>query len=200
MPYEYRRMTTEERAEVVALRRERGYPLHAPPHPFRNAGWYLITAANFQHKRIMAGESRRDVFESCLLNALKTHDVEIGGWVILPNLYHVLLGVASLNVLSAALQKMHGVTSRQWNLEDDTVGRQVWYKFSDRFIRDEAHYWRALNYLHYNPLKHRCTQDVYDWRWSSIDLYLQKNGRDWLRGQWVKYPVQDFGAGWDDDT
>jgi len=53
MPYDYRRMTEEERQQAVELRRERHYPLHAPPHPFRNEGCYLLTAANYEHKLIM---------------------------------------------------------------------------------------------------------------------------------------------------
>jgi putative transposase len=45
MLYTYRRMTQEEREEVLAQRKARGYPLHSPPHPFRGSGQYLITAA-----------------------------------------------------------------------------------------------------------------------------------------------------------
>ena len=41
MPYEYRKLTPEEREAVLRQRRECGYPRHAPPHPFREAGRYL---------------------------------------------------------------------------------------------------------------------------------------------------------------
>ena len=54
MPYEYRKLTTEEREKVLSQRRELGYPLHASPHPVRDAGRYLISAANFEHVPIMA--------------------------------------------------------------------------------------------------------------------------------------------------
>jgi hypothetical protein len=54
MPYDYRRMTPEEREEVVAHRHELGYSLHQPPHPFRDAGHYFITAANYEHASIMS--------------------------------------------------------------------------------------------------------------------------------------------------
>jgi putative transposase len=54
MAYEYRRLTPEEREEVLQRRREAGYPLHSPPHPFRGPAHYLITAANYEHVAIMA--------------------------------------------------------------------------------------------------------------------------------------------------
>lgn len=66
-PYAYRKMTPEEREEVVRIRKERGYPLHAPPHPIREGGYYFITCVNFEHRPIMMDASRREEF----LNALK---------------------------------------------------------------------------------------------------------------------------------
>jgi len=67
MPYEYRYMTSEERAAVVEERRQRGYPLHSPPHPYREAGWYCITAANYEHAQIMSSPARLTAFENDFL-------------------------------------------------------------------------------------------------------------------------------------
>jgi hypothetical protein len=78
MPYEYRKPSHQERDEVVSYRREHGYPLHAPPHPLREAGYYLITAAIFEHKPIMAATSRRTEFETrqveCLFLKERCHN------------------------------------------------------------------------------------------------------------------------------
>lgn len=74
MPYEYRRLQPPQREEVVQQRRLRGYPLHAPPHPYREAGCYLVTAANFEHACIMASSERRCDFQERLLRAF--HEIE----------------------------------------------------------------------------------------------------------------------------
>jgi putative transposase len=221
--YEYRKITPEEREDVLRQRRERGYPLHAPPHPFRQAGYYLITAANFEHAPIMRAPERRTEFESRLLEAMNDIRADAVGWVILPNHYHILVGVESLDQVSAALKQLHGSTSREWNLADGQTGkRRVWYKFSDRRIRsndrshdlrryrgsdrsddlsrdyNEAHFYRALNYIHYNPVKHGYVTDPYDWPWLSLSNYLEAHGREWLREKWKTCPPGDFGKGWDD--
>jgi len=199
MAYRYRQLTPEEREEILRHRRERGYPLHAPPHPYRQAGYYLITAANFEHQPIMAAPTRRTDFETRLLEALAVIQVDVVGWVILPNHYHMLVGVEALDAVSATLQQLHGTTSREWNLADGLTGqRRVWYKFADRMIRDEAHYYRALNYIHYNPVKHGYATDPYEWPWSSVHNYFETQGREWLRKMWKAYPPDNFGKGWDD--
>ncbi|MBZ5555263.1 MAG: transposase [Acidobacteriia bacterium] len=199
MPYRYREMTMFEREEIVRQRRERGYPLHAPPHPFRMAGEYLITAANFEHVPVMDTPERLTEFEARLLESMDRIGADVPGWVILPNHYHILVDVSSLDLVSAVLQQLHGGTSRQWNLEDDLVGqRRVWYKFEDRMIRDTRHFYRALNYIHFNPVKHGYVSDPFDWPWSSVDIYKEAYGRHWLRENWIAHPPRDFGEGWDD--
>ncbi len=201
MPYEYRKLSPKDREELVNYRRTRGYPLHAPPHPFRAAGAYLISAANFEYKPVMKQPERRTEFEAQLLSALKEITDDIIAWVILSNHYHVLLYIHSLDEVSAALKHLHGVTSRTWNLEDDLTGkRRVWYKFADTCIRNDAHLHLAFNYIHYNPVKHGYVDDPYDWHWSSPGLYYEEKGTDWLREHWSTYtPPDDFGKGWDDD-
>jgi putative transposase len=200
MPYEYRKLTFREREEIVHYRRERGYPLHAPPHPFREAGYYLITAANFEHAPVLDSPDRRTEFEMLLLGAMRGIQAELIAWVVLPNHYHILVDIESLDSVSATLKHLHGATSRQWNIEDDLTGqRRVWYKFSDRMMRNEHQLHQTFNYVHYNPVKHGLVEDIYEWPWSSLYLYFESNGRDWLRERWKSYPpLDDFGRGWDD--
>ncbi len=200
MPYEYCKLSSREREEILRYRRERGYPLHAPPHPFREAGYYLITAVNYEHVLVMDSVERRTVFEILLLDAMKGIQAETIAWVILPNHYHILVDVESLDSISTALKFLHGKTSRQWNLEDNlTEKRRVWYKFSDRLMRSEKQLQHTFNYIHYNPLKHGYTDDFYDWPWSSIKLYENSQEHDWLRAHWKSNPPpEELGRGWDD--
>jgi len=202
MPYEYRRLPPEEREEVVNYRRARGYPLHAPPHPFRESGAYLISAANFEHKALIEAPERRTEFEMRLLNVLHSIVNDLIAWVVLPNHYHFLALVQSLDHISAALKQLHGTTSREWNIADNLTGkRRVWYKFADTYIRNEAHLHAAFNYIHYNPVKHGYVTDPYDWHWSSLPLYYDDWGKSRLRDHWQMYPPSpDFGKGWDDDV
>ena len=44
--------------------------------------------------------------------------------------------------------------------------REYW----DRFIRDENHYNKAIQYIHNNPVKAGLVDDAADWKWSSIKL------------------------------
>jgi putative transposase len=200
MPYEYRKLSPEDRRKVVEERKRRGFPLHQPPHPFRDAGWYLITAANYEHQPIMDSSERRTEFEGLLLAEFRKITDEIIAWAVLLNHYHILASLRSLDAASRAIKHLHGFTSHEWNLTDGLTGkRKVWYRFSDRLMRTEIQTNQAFNYLHQNPVKHGLVEDAFDWPWSSLSIYAEEHSRQWLQDCWDRFiPPEDFGSSWDE--
>lgn len=196
--YRYRKLSEEQRADVVQKRLALGYPPHSPPHLALNDALFLLTASCYDHLCHMDSPIRRRQVLDALFEHFIAFGMEIHAWVVLPNHYHLLVHVTEFGVLGDVFRLVHGPTAREWNLQDDALGRKVWYRFADRAIRSERHYYTSLNYIHYNPVKHGWTKSPYDWEASSVHWYLAHGGRDWLRDSWVRYPVRDYGQGWDE--
>ena len=195
--YKYRKLTPEKRAELVRQRIARRYPAHSPPHPVRKQRFYLLTASCYKHNAYLQSDSRqKQVLD--LLFQMFNNETELRAWIILPNHYHILVNTKDFKLLGCLFRKVHGATAHQWNSEDNAVGRKVWYRYSDRAIRSERHYYTTLNYIHYNPVKHGWIKSPYEWEYSSVHWYLEYKGREWLRDLWNKYPVRDYGRDWDD--
>ena len=38
---------------------------------------------------------------------------------------------------------------------------------------------------------------MYDWPWSSLNEYIEIQGKEWIERTWKEYPVGDYGKGWD---
>jgi putative transposase len=175
--YEYRKLTPAQRAQLRAHRRQLGFPLHAPPHFPEGKRTYLLTAATFEHRPFMTNENRRADFAAKLLGACT--GAEVHAWVVLPNHYHLLVSL-DLAVFGQRIRTLHSGIATQWNREDSTLGRPIWCRFSDRVIRNERHYFAALNYIHANPAKHGYVKRADDWLQSSVHEYLEKWGREYL--------------------
>jgi putative transposase len=195
--YEYRQLSPEQRKALVKFRQERGYPWHAPPHPLQKEDYYLLTAANFEHSHIMNTEQRRIEFQCLLLDKFSNFGADIVAWVVLPNHYHLLVWLPNPKEVKTVFNQLHGSTSRQWNLKDKTFGRRVWYRYSDRLIRSERHFYATINYIHYNPVKHGFVKRADQWVCSSIWAYFESKGREWLVDIWRQYPIKDYGKKWD---
>jgi putative transposase len=195
--YNYRKMTEEQRKTVLRTRRINNLPLHEPFHKFDEfSKTYLISAANFEHKAIMKTEVRRQYLEEMLFSVFNKDDSKIHCWCILPNHYHILINIDLLKFKNT-ISKIHWKTSHQWNMEDSVSGRKVWFRFSDRAMKNESHYWASVNYVHYNPVKHGYVKKADMWVSSSFGEYLGKYGRERLVALWRKYPLNDYGKNWD---
>jgi putative transposase len=198
--YEYRSLSEEQRADLVEQRRHRGFPPHSPPHTIRDEALYLITAACYEHMPHLVAPQRRNAFLDLLFDSFISASIGLHAWVVGPNHYHLLVEPVEFTQIGRVLHYVHVTTARSWNAEDGETGRAVWYRYSDRAIRSEAHFLTTLNYIHYNPVKHGWSKLPYDWNESSVHWYLACFGRQWLRDLWTKYPLRAYGKDWDEDA
>jgi putative transposase len=196
--YQYLRSSPVQRRELLKERVDRGFPLHSPPHGAPLERTYMITVACYEHRPLMQDERRRLQIVEEFARSIDGQGTKIEAWVVLPNHYHLLLDTPDLREFGKVVRLVHGRTSRLWNIEDAQPGRKCWFRFSDRAVRSEAHYFAALNYIHANPVKHKLADSGLDWSASSIHEFEAELGIELLRDLWTKYPVGTMGDGWDD--
>jgi putative transposase len=197
--YYWRKLTEEQRSQVLATRKGRGLPWHSPPHLiFEGRNRYLLTATCFEHASFI-GQSleRMAECEAEVLSICRQSDAEIFAWCILPNHYHILLQTNTLKSLLKKVGQFHGRYSYEWNNEDNQRGRKVWHGCFDRSIRSDRHFWASVNYVHHNPVHHGYVDQWQDWLFSSAARYLEEFGRDKVLEIWRKYPILDYGKKWD---
>lgn len=78
---------------------------------------------------------------------------EITGLVIMPNHVHAILRVANGIELKAVMQQLKGGSAYAVNRLLNRTGRLCQPDYFDRIIRDEEHFDRTLQYIHWNPVK-----------------------------------------------
>ncbi len=197
--YEWRKLTPALREQLLEIRKQRHFPWHGPPHPESLRRYFHISAACFEHRPFIGHSVERMAgFSRELLETIYSTGTIVAAWCVLPNHYHVLLKTPELAGLIKVIGQLHGRTSRQWNQEENTPGRQNWFRATDRAIRSDRHFWATVNYIHYNPVKHRLVKDWLDWPYSSAAQYLEEIGRENASRIWKSYPILDYGKGWDD--
>lgn len=198
--YLWRELDAKQRRSLMAWRIERGHPWHSPPHrPNFGHQRFLINAACYEHHHhIGHSPERMEQFACDLLAVLRDHARQTFAWVMLPNHYHALVEAPDVLGLLHELGKLHGRTSFKWNGEENTRGRQVFYRAVERAMRSDRHYFATLNYVHHNPVRHGYVTRWTDWPWSSAGEYLAAQGADAAKRIWQEYPLKDYGDGWDD--
>lgn len=70
--------------------------------------------------------------------------------------------------------------------------RPIWYQYIDHMIRNEEDYYRHLNYIHQNPIKHGLVKRMSKYKWSSIHEFIKEKGKEWVIDCFRNYPIIDF--------
>jgi len=199
MGYLWREFTPEQRASLLVWRKQRQFPWHSPPHGMHAQGTYHLTAACLDHiPHVGYSAERMGDFCGRLLSTIVPVTVGIHAWCVLPNHYHLLVTTPDLRSATWALGKLHGRTSFDWNKEENSRGRQVWYAAADRFMRGDRHFWATMNYVHHNPVRHGYVKQWLDWPYSSAREFLTGFGRAEAERVWREYPLEDYGRDWDE--
>lgn len=196
--YLWRKLTEQQRSELLEFRRFNGRPWHSPPHRVCQNGRYLLTAACYEHRHFIGETPKRLAdFSSRLLKTLETDSEEIYAWCVLPNHYHALILTRKLPMLLREIGRLHGRTAFDWNGEDNERGRKVWFNCAETGMKSDRHFWGSLNYVHHNPVHHGYVQQWQDWPFSSAAEFLEQSGRERAAQLWKAYPIRDYGKNWD---
>jgi putative transposase len=197
--YLWRKLTPDQRIRILDWRKDLHHPWHGPPHrPNQSHLRFHIAASCYEHRcYIGLSPERMNEFAEALLSTVSAHAQRTVAWCLLPNHYHLLIETDHILRLLWELGRLHGRSSYAWNGEENTRGRQVFYKAAERAMRSERHFWATLNYVQHNPVHHGYVQLWTDWPWSSARDYLASVGRQEAERVWREYPIRGYGKGWD---
>ena len=84
-------------------------------------------------------------------------------WVVMPNHVHILLRPLTGHSLSDIMKRIKGVSARKINKATGSSG-SVWQPdYFDRFIRDEEHFSKTVQYIENNPVKAGLCKTAEEW-------------------------------------
>ena len=88
-------------------------------------------------------------------------------WCIMPNHVHVVVEPTDGNRIGAIVHSWKSFSAKQANRILDRSG-SFWHRdYFDRFIRDEGHLMRTIDYVENNPVKAGLAGSAAAWPWSS---------------------------------
>lgn len=149
---------------------------HAPAHLFLPGVTYFITGAIYRKQPIIYSSGRKEFWMKTLLAVLGHYRWDLSAWVVLDNHYHLLCRAPKNSAvkLSQWINSLHRRTAKQWNEEEKTAGRQVWWNYWDTCITNERSYYARLNYIYHNPVKHGLASRPDEYSFSSYAAHLNQ--------------------------
>ena len=103
-------------------------------------------------------------------------------WVILPDHLHWLIMACTADYSKAIWAFKRGVSAEFKKKSIILKGDKLWQdRFWEHTIRDDDDYWRHVDYIHFNPVKHGYVSSAINWKWSSFSEYVREGiyPKDW---------------------
>jgi len=117
-----------------------------------------------------SGLLRQPAVARCVIENWRRFDRQryrLHAWVVMPSHVHLVIDVVQGHPLSEIIHSWKSYTSheiRRWT----GCGGRIWQpEYWDRFIRDDLHFVRAVDYIDQNPVRAGLAPSAGLWPWSS---------------------------------
>jgi putative transposase len=112
------------------------------------------------------------------------HQIEVIGYVAMPEHVHLLVGEPARELLAVGLQALKLSVVRR------AKQRPFWQaRYYDFNVFTETKRVEKLDYIHWNPLRRGLVDKPEDWRWSSCRYYQTgEQGRVKIESSWRDQP------------
>lgn len=133
---------------------------------------------------MLRGVNQQIIFEedqdrSRFLETLARFKVECAyslyAYCLMDNHVHLLLNENAGNI-SNIVQKISTSYANWFNAKYDRSGHLYQGRFRSGVVESDAIFLRVLRYIHQNPIRAGISKHVFNYRWSSADLYLKDPG------------------------
>ncbi len=146
---------------------------------FVEGGCYFFTVTLRDRRSAMLTDEI-DCLRQCLRDMRKKAPTKIDAVFVLPDHLHMVITLPEgdadypqrLRYFKSQFTRM--LKKLGYCLEKDRRGEHnLWQRrFWEHTIKDEADYKYHVDYIHYNPVKHKLAKRVKDWPYSSFHQYV----------------------------
>jgi putative transposase len=143
-----------------------------PRHDFPDARHHVMNRG-VRRRPVFLDEQDAEVVLSVLAELPSRFGVDVHGWAIMPNHYHLMLH-SRTGRISDAMRFFGAEVTRGVNLRHGWDGPMFRGRFRNRLVLDEAYWRHLLAYLHLNPIRGGISTTADVGSWTSHAAYCRR--------------------------
>lgn len=123
----------------------------------------------------------------------KRYDVELHGYVLMPNHIHLLIRVSTIP-LSSFMQGIQQSYTQIYNKQYEKVGHIFQGRFKSLYVDNDVYLLELIRYIHLNPVKAGLVEDPREYRWSSQRHYFNPGVGTWVKLGFIIGLLAEYGG------
>lgn len=141
-----------------------------------NASFFHIMVQGLNKEYIFNKEIYIKVYENLLRRKSEKYQVNIIAYCIMNNHAHILIQVDEIEEMSKFMHSVDTEYAKFYNEQEERVGYVYRERFRSEPIEDIRYFAKCINYIHLNPVKAKIVKSCEEYKYSSYNNYIYKNG------------------------
>lgn len=139
-----------------------------------DGGIYHVLNRGNGGQKIFHKDGDYEAFIELIKEAKKRHYVEILGYCLMPNHFHMVLSPLQAEDLSKWMQWLMTSHVRRYHQHYKSAGH-IWQgRFKSFLVQTDNHFLMVLRYVEANPVRACIVRSACDWQWSSHNETIGK--------------------------
>ncbi len=162
---------------------------------FVPGGMVFFTVVTYARRPILTTEIGRFLLRSAIQSVQAARPFQLFATVLLPDHWHLVMSLPAQDEdYSTRIKQIKEGFTSEWlarGLPEAVVSdsqkrrgeRGIWQpRFWEHTVKDAEDLEGCVDYIHWNPRKHRLVTRVRDWPWSSFHRFAANGHYDWSWG------------------
>ncbi|MGD9591804.1 MAG: transposase [Candidatus Berkiella sp.] len=168
-----------------------------PPRIEFDGAWHHVMNRGAAHQAIFKSNKQRELFLELVYEASKRFEIELHGFCLMDNHYHLLIHTPQ-SQLHKAMKHINGCYTLAFNYLEKRDGPLLRGRYKSLLIDDDSYLLQVSRYIHLNPVEALVCEKPIDYPWSSYKYYVGSVPRPpWLHtymllGMLDKISYEDF--------
>ena len=146
-------------------------------------GTYFFTVVTQERRPIFADDKSIEILRDVFKVVMKSSPFHIEGMVVLPDHIHCLWtlpkGDYDFSKRWKGIKYRFSLSYKGSFVKSDSMNKKkekgLWQRrFWEHLIRDQEDFNRHIDYIHYNPVKHKLARRAFEWPHSSFKQFMMQ--------------------------
>jgi len=135
-------------------------------------GYYHIVNRGVEQRVVYKEHEDFEMFLETLCTACQLYRVQLHGYVLMNNHYHLLIETTEEN-LSKFMKHINASYAIYFNKKYKRSGHLWQGRFKSWYVTDDAYLYSLINYIENNPLKAKVVKNRGEYRYSSYQSFME---------------------------
>jgi len=140
------------------------------------SGFFHVMSQGLDKSYIFKEEQEKEKYLSLLKRYYKKYHVKLISYCIMNNHVHLLFYTNDILEVSKYMKAVNTVYGKYYNKKYERIGFVYRNRFKSQYINNERYLLYCIKYIHMNPVKAGMVIDESEYKYSSYNDYINKNG------------------------